>query len=141
MGVAGQHKRCTECRHWYEPSCRAVETQRTCGTECRRRRRRRLARRRRWRDLQDARVADRERQQRWRAEQRARQASGAQQRLVTTGCHAPASDPRYADLQDKLRESVDRAVELSRAALHRMVPRILGDLVRSVPAPGTETGP
>ena len=68
-----------------------------------------------------------------------REASGTEP--VATGCHAPASDPRYADLRDKLRESVDQAVELSRAALLRLVPRILGDLVRSAAVPGTEARP
>jgi hypothetical protein len=37
----------------------------------------------------------------------------------------------YAELQEKLRQSVDTAMELSRAALLRVVPRILGDLARS----------
>lgn len=143
MELSGtRKKRCTECRCWYEPSCRTIETQQTCGGACRQRRRRRLARRRRWRDVQEARVAERERQRRWRAGQRGRQETESEEkRSVTTGCHAPACDPKYAGLRDKMRESVDRAVELSRAALHRLMPQILEDLARSVAATGTEGRP
>lgn len=87
-------------------------------------------------------MAERERQRRCRAAQRTHKqpGSGASEQ-VTAACHAPASDPRYADLQDKVRESVDRAVELSRAALYRLVPRILGDLARSAVAAGSEARP
>jgi hypothetical protein len=55
-------------------------------------------------------------------------------------CHAPASDDKYAELQDKVRESVDRAMELSRAALYRMMTKILGDFTRFATAGRTETG-
>lgn len=93
--------------------------------------------------MQDSRVADRERQRRWRAAQRARQGETASREKgrVTTSCHAPASDARYADLQDKLHESLDRAVEVSRAGLHRLVAKILGDLARSAAATGTDGRP
>jgi hypothetical protein len=60
---------------------------------------------------------------------------------VTAPCHAPASDEDYAELQEKVRESVDRAVELSRAALYRLVPKIFGDFARSAAAARTEAGP
>lgn len=59
---------------------------------------------------------------------------------MTAACHAPACDAKYVDFQEKLRESVDRAVELSRAALYRLVPRILGDFARSAATIRTEVG-
>ena len=92
--------------------------------------------------MQNSRVAERERQRRWRSAQRASKGSknGETERVTVTG-HAPASDAKYADLQDKVRESVDRAIDLSRAALHRLVPRILGDLARSAATSGTEVRP
>jgi hypothetical protein len=55
-------------------------------------------------------------------------------------CHAPVSDDKYAELQDKVRESVDRAMELSRAALYRLVPKIFGDFTRFAATGRTETG-
>lgn len=87
-------------------------------------------------------MAERERQRRWRAARRERQAEkGAESGSVTAPCHAPASDAKYVELQDKMRESVDRAVELSRAALYRLMPRILGDFARKVAAARPEGGP
>ena len=101
-----------------------------------------MARRRRWREVQNSRVAERERQRRWRAAQRASKGSkNGETERVTAACHAPASDAKYADLQDKVRESVDRAIDLSRAALHRLVRRILDDLARSAATSGTEVRP
>lgn len=133
-------RRCTECRCWYEPSSRAAQTQRTCGPWCRQRRRRRLARQRRGRDVQEARVAERERQRRRRAALRAqRQRAGGGESPATVTRHAPPSAAMYAELQEKLRQSVDTAMELSRAALLRVVQRILGDIARSAAAARTET--
>ena len=87
-------------------------------------------------------MAERERQRRWRAAKRQRQGEkGAEGGSVTAPCHAPTSDEKYVELQDKMRESVDRAVELSRAALYRLVPRILGDFARSGAAARPEGGP
>jgi hypothetical protein len=92
--------------------------------------------------VQDARVAERERQRRCRAARRERQAEkSAEGGRVTGSCHALASDAKYAELHDKVRESVDRAVALSRAALYRLVPRILADFARSEAAVRTEAGP
>ncbi len=140
--MASTKKRCTECRCWYAPSGRAVKTQRICGAACRTKRRRRRARPRRGREGQAARGAERERQRRWRAAQRANpQVRDAARGHVTAICHAPASDSRYAEWQEKVRETVDRVVDLSRATLYRLVPRILGDLARSEIAARTEGGP
>jgi hypothetical protein len=52
--------------------------------------------------------------------------------------HAPPSAAIYAELREKLRQSVDTAMELSRAALLRVVQRILGDLARSAAVARTE---
>lgn len=90
--------------------------------------------------MQSARVAERERQRRRRAERRAR---GTAQRAARepdpAACHVPASDGISLELHRKVRQSVDRAFDLSRAAFHRLVPKILEDLVRSVAKPGTES--
>jgi len=104
------------------PARSAAETQKTCSRECRRRRRRRLARQRRAQCVQDYRVDERERQRRSRARRRAEAAKSP-----PTGppCHAPASDAKSAELAEKVLESWDRAVTLSRASLERRMPAIL----------------
>jgi len=142
MKQAVPRKKCTECRRWYAPSARVGERQRTCGEACRLRRRRRLARRRRSQDEQSARVAERERQRWWRAGRRARgpDESGAKG-PAPTACHAPTSDAISAELQQKMRESVDRAFDLSRAAILRCLPKILGNFAQFETKRGTESGP
>jgi len=94
-----------------------------------------LARARRQRDVQDYRVDERERQRACR--QRRREAGGAGGG-ASDACHAPPSTPKPADVLEKLLESWDTAVALSRATLTRKLPAVLRGLV---PAAGTaETG-
>jgi hypothetical protein len=117
----GCSKRCTECRACFRTASSAQKTQKVCSPWCRRRRRRRLARQRRSRRVQDYRVDERERQRRCRARRRG---SGA----GPPGCHAPASASKSADLLEKVLESWDRAVAMSRASLERRMLAILRDL-------------
>jgi hypothetical protein len=122
-------KRCTECRRWFRPATSAVETQRACSAGCRKHRRRRLARSRRRRDVQDYRVEERERQRECR--QRRREAAGPS---AAAACHAPPSARKAVDVLEKLLESWDTAMALSRATLSRKLPAVLRGLV---PAAGT----
>ena len=113
--------RCAECRTTFiaEPSAR--DTQRVCGKACRKVRDLRLARARRRRDLDEARIDERERQ---RTRRKAR---------AESGCHAPPST-RKCPLSDKeVRQFVDRALERSRATLVR---DLRGILLRFVPISG-----
>lgn len=76
--------------------------------------------------MQDYRVDERERQRRCRERRR-----GAERAPAGTGppvCHAPPSAPKPADFAEKMLESWDRAVAMSRASLVRGMPAILRDL-------------
>jgi hypothetical protein len=139
--MAAEEHRCAECRRRFEPERSAEKTQRVCGEECRKKRRRRLARRRRSKRVLDARVDERERQRRCRAKRQAAcgppsggdgQQAGRQEDAadtpVTGGCHAPASGRIGAELHEKVLESWDRAVALSRASLQRRMEGILRGL-------------
>ena len=84
-------------------------------------RRRRLARRRRAVRVQDFRVDERARQ-RLHREHRARSTSSG------ADCHAPASPPKAAQWAEKLLDSWDTAVALSRASLQRRIVAILRTL-------------
>jgi hypothetical protein len=75
--------------------------------------------------VQDYRVEERERQRRSRAQ---RQAEAAKTQATGRPCHAPASDGKSAELAEKVLESWDRAVAMSRASLERRMARILRDL-------------
>jgi hypothetical protein len=91
-----------------------------CGAEgCRLSRRSKLARARRARQVQDARVDERARQQ------------ACRKRRREEGRHAPASAPEPARIKADLLESWDRAAALSRASLRRRLPVILRAIVRS----------
>lgn len=61
--------------------------------------------------MQDYRVDERRRQR----ERRALQAAAT----ASTGCHAPASAPNPTELMEKVLESWDGAVAMSRASLQR----------------------
>lgn len=118
-------KRCTVCRRWYHPSIKAASFQNTCSKQCRLKRRRRLARARRERNLQDYRVDERERQ---RASRRRRKKKAA-----STETGDPAAVSRAGllsqpmNLQQLVRESVDKALEKSRATLIRQLTASLAD--------------
>jgi hypothetical protein len=68
--------------------------------------------------VQDFRVDERRRQR----ERRERQAVAA---TADTSCHAPASPPKPAELLEKMLESWDGAVAMSRARLQRHFGMIL----------------
>ena len=76
--------------------------------------------------MQDYRVDERERQRQCR--ERRRRATTAPAATGPPGCHAPASASNCADLVEKMLESWDRAVAMSRASLERRMPMILRDL-------------
>src|SRR5262245_33607969 len=99
---------CTECRGWFVPVRSAAQHQRTCSDQCRRERKFKLARRRRTGRVQEARVDERERQRASRARRR-----GA------SGCHEQASRAKPTELAEKLLESWDTTVAVSRAGLRR----------------------
>ena len=108
-----QRRRCTECRKWFVPKPTAVGHQRVCGPQCRSLRRRKLARGRRREDLDEQRTDERLRQRKHRDASKC------------AGRHAPASDGKYAELLAQLRQIVDDAARLSRAAFERDARRIL----------------
>ena len=81
--------------------------------------------------MQDYRVDERERQRECR--QRRREAAGAGD-TAEAACHAPPSVSKAADVLEKLLESWDTAMALSRATLTRKLPAVLRGLV---PAAGT----
>lgn len=118
-------RRCTECRKTFTPAPSAHTTQRVCGEVCRANRDRRLARARRRRDVDDARVDERERQ---RASRRQRKEAG---------CHAPASTRKCPLTRIEVKQFVDRALDRSRATLVR---DLRGILLRFAPIAG-ETEP
>jgi hypothetical protein len=65
----------------------------------------------------------------YRAAARARQEVHRDQRRgEASGCHAPASAPIPAELQDKVRQIVDRVARVSRAGFDRGVREILREL-------------
>ena len=108
-------------RRWFHAAPSATDHQRTCGAECRRARRRWLARRRRRPAVQDFRVDERNRQR----ERRKRVA------VAATAGHAPASAPKPAEFAEKMLESWDEAVAVSRASLQRRFAVILRQSVVS----------
>jgi hypothetical protein len=81
--------------------------------------------------VQDYRVDERRRQR----ERRERQAAAA---TASAGCHAPASASNPAELMEKVLESWDGAVAMSRASLQRRFGMILR---RSMVKSGTEIPP
>lgn len=109
--------RCSECRKTFTPSARAGAKQKVCSPECRQRRDRTLARRRRRRELVEYREDERRRQRAHRAK-RPEESEGG-------GCHAPASDCKLLDLQEKVVVFVDRALARSRASLLRDLAEII----------------
>jgi hypothetical protein len=140
-----ERRRCTECREWYEAAPSARDTQKVCGAACRQKRRRKCARVRRGRELQQARVDERERQRDHRAERRRRAASPAPPTspagLGRDGptCHAPPSSAKHREILSKVLDLWDNEMARSRATLERRIRLVLAGAQRS---PGTaEAGP
>jgi hypothetical protein len=79
--------------------------------------------------VQDYRVEERERQRECRQRRQERAGPSA-----AATCHAPPSARKAADVLEKLLESWDTAMALSRATLTRKLPAVLRGLV---PAAGT----
>lgn len=113
-----KRSRCLECRKRFTPAATTAHRQKTCGLTCRLARQRRQARARRSRDPAGYRAAERARQEVHRD----------RQREEASGCHAPASAPIPAELQDKVQQIVDKAARVSRAGFDRGVREILREL-------------
>jgi transposase len=116
-------KRCAVCRRWYHPSVKAVSFQKTCSESCRKIRNRRLGRSRRERNLQDYRVDERARQRacRHRKKKKAGESAGSYS-MSRAGL-----PPHAIDIHAVVRESVDSALEKSRATLIRQLTAWLKD--------------
>ncbi len=105
--------RCVQCRKRFTAAVTAPAHQRVCGDECRQSRRNQLARGRRRADLAEHREDER-------ARQRKRRES-----LTRAGCHEPASDGKSRELQRKVEQIVDSALDASRATFRRELGQIL----------------
>lgn len=105
--------RCTVCRDWYQPHGCARAKQKTCSKECRRKRQRKLARKRRAADVQEHRVAERERQRRSRAKRRQAERDAGTQPAET----APETAPERCDAEARSRSVTAGEESLSRARL------------------------
>ncbi|HEY8041702.1 MAG TPA: hypothetical protein VIF15_17980 [Polyangiaceae bacterium] len=114
-------RRCSECRCPFTPSPRAQSTQRVCGAECRAIRNRKLARARRSLAIDDYRADECARQE----ASRGRRAQGAKAQEAEAGevCHALPSASKSLKLPKEFVGFVDRAVEVSRATLLRVLRR------------------
>jgi len=119
-------KRCTVCRCWYHPSIKAVSFQKTCSEICRRIRRRRLSRARRERALQDYRVDERTRQRACRYRKK-KAASKRPEPADSEAMSRTGLQLQLIELHDVVRESVDMALERSRATLIRQLTASLAD--------------
>jgi hypothetical protein len=129
-------QRCTECRKWFTPSVRALETQRVCSCKaCREARDRRLARERRGRDLDQYRDEERERQRKCR---RARREAAGGAGPSVAKCHAPPSAPNVSKLQRKILQNWDKAAELSRATFAQKLEEFLDENEEVSAEVGTE---
>ncbi len=100
-------RRCAECRRTFTPAASAVATQRVCSAACRAARDRAQARGRRVRDLDGARLDERERQ------------GACRKRLAAADCHAPASEAKEPRSREEVRRFVDLVLARSRATLQR----------------------
>ena len=116
-------QRCTECRKWFTPSVRALETQRVCSQKCRKDRDLALGRERRRKDLDRYREDEVERQRKCRD---ARRAGAVPTAPTVAKCHAPASAAKGRKLQRKVLQSWDKAAALSRATIAQELSEILG---------------
>lgn len=130
-------QRCTICRSSYRPDPRAQLTQKTCSAQCRRKRRQRAAKRRRSKNLEAYRSAERKRQQRQRSRARtanaknvtrakAQPARDAAQPARDPGRLSRAGlDPQLSRLIEKIIDSVDKQLRVSRADFERELLEII----------------
>lgn len=100
-------RRCAECRRTFTPAASAVATQRVCSAACRAARDRAQARGRRVRDLDGARLDERERQ------------AARRKRRAAADCHAAASDAKPLKSREEVRRFVDMVLARSRTTLQR----------------------
>lgn len=121
-GKKRQRKRCSECRCWFEPARTAEQSQKTCSQRCREKRRRKQANRRRRRDLDGYRADERQRQADCRERRRDQGREGTENRHVSRA----TLSSQEAILRDKIIESWDKLLELSRARFERRVAHLLG---------------
>ena len=115
---------CTSCRKWFKAKPSATTTQKTCSFACQAKRRAMQARQRRERNLQESRVAERERQRACRERRRrsAGSAVAAPHRVMSR-----ATLPREAiGIAEDIMAIVDRSSRLSRASLCRQLDGFLG---------------
>lgn len=115
---------CTSCRKWFNAKPSAATAQKTCSFACQAKRRAMQARQRRERNLQESRVAERERQQTCRDRRRrgAGSAVAAPQRVMSR-----ATLPReVAEIAEKIMAILDHVADRSRASLGRQLRGILG---------------
>jgi hypothetical protein len=117
-------RRCSEFRKPFEVEPSAVATQRVCGVVCRAKRDRKLARARRRDDLDDARIAERQRQRLNRV-----------RRAAASGCHAVPSQRNDLGSLEEVWRSVDRALRLSRGSLVGDLTEIVWQLAQNLASP------
>jgi hypothetical protein len=123
-------RRCTECRKWFHAAASARQTQKVCSGRCRRVRDQALARARRAQDLDRHREDERERQSKCRRARREKLGRGPP-RVRVTARHTPPSCAKFPELHDKVLESWDKAVALSRASLGRELSETWAEIERS----------
>ena len=115
--------RCSVCRKTVEASPGAKERQKVCGLECRKQRDRMLARKRRKAALVAYRAEEVGRKRAQRKRQRAVLTAERESALWQRGqkCHAPGSDDNRVQLFNKIAQTVDRGLEMSRARLRQEI--------------------
>lgn len=131
-------RRCVVCHSGFTAAASAQQTQLVCGAECRKLRNRALARARRAKAVERYREDERERKRKCRQARReggaqceggrCREGPGRPAPVRVTGCHAPPSLAKGSELNEKLLETWDRLVALSRATLEQELSEILGGI-------------
>jgi len=127
-------RRCCECRKWFVPAPSAAKTQKTCSRKCRLQRRAKQERARRAANLENARIAERERQRSHR--ERKREKQGADPPLSQAGLSV-----QLRDAVEEIIEDLGQAQRLSltglRRRLHRITVKTLGKMDQSAGNLGT----
>jgi hypothetical protein len=136
-----RRKRCSICRKWYTPHPSALNTQKTCCPECRKKRKNRLALKRRDQDIYQYRVAERIRQREYR--QRKRESKAIDRQSETTDEHVshaklPGQPVDFAEL---ILKNWDKEQQLSRARLHRYLIELIKDTPHNVGQGETKSRP
>jgi hypothetical protein len=129
-------RRCTCCGSRFEPARSAVNTQKTCSAECRRRRRRKQAKRRRDREIQDHRVDERERQARCRLLRREQGGTT----VKSTWMSRAGLPLQVAELEGLILRKWDKVLRVSRAGLARNLRSLLGSIGEKVARSGPKEG-